>query len=168
MDRLEVALWETDRHAAALGDALADGDAAPPQGLQQVEGDPAPQRMTDPLLLRVLKRQDALGERVIAVTLAVLLELDPDRPTLDKLNQLDRRGDLRRDEWPQWRDLHNRLSHEYPEQTARRRATLKAAVQASKDMLAASARWRDRLPGKTRPSQQIDRIAPSTQQSERR
>ena len=49
----------------------------------------------------------------------------------------------------QWRDLRNRLSHEYPEQTEVRWATLKAAVQASKEMLAAYARWRDRLPGKT-------------------
>ena len=149
MDRLGIALWETDRHAAALGDALADWDAAPPHGLQQVEGDPALRRMTDQLLFRFLKLQDALGERLVPATLAVLLEPDSDRPMLDKLNRLDRLGYLRLDDWLQWRDLRNRLSHEYPEQTEVRWATLKAAVQASKEMLAASARWRDRLPGKT-------------------
>ena len=84
-----------------------------------------------------------------------LILLDPPYGTgagqvaLDKLNRLDRLGYLRLDDWLQWRDLRNRLSHEYPEQTEVRWATLKAAVQASKEMLAAYARWRDRLPGKT-------------------
>lgn len=105
--------------------------------------------MTDQLLFRFLKLQDALGERLVPATLAVLLEPDSDRPMLDKLNRLDRLGYLRLDDWLQWRDLRNRLSHEYPEQTEVRWATLKAAVQASKEMLAAYARWRDRLPGKT-------------------
>jgi hypothetical protein len=145
MDRLEIALWETDRHAAALGEALADWDAAPPEGLLQVESNPALRRLTDQLLFRFLKLQDALGERLVPATLAALLEPDADRPMLDKLNRLDRLGYVRLDDWLQWRDLRNRLSHEYPEQTEVRWATLKAAVRASKDLLSTYARWRDLL-----------------------
>ena len=97
------------------------------------------------MLFRFLKLQDALGERLVPATLAALLEPDADRPMLDKLNRLDRLGYVRLDDWLQWRDLRNRLSHEYPEQTEVRWATLKAAVRASKDLLSTYVRWRDLL-----------------------
>lgn len=69
----------------------------------------------------------------------------PTAPMLDKLNRLDRLGYVRLDDWLQWRDLRHRLSHEYPEQTEVRWATLKAAVRTSKDMMSTYARWRDLL-----------------------
>ena len=148
MNRLELALWEADRHASALGAALADWETAAPTRLQQVEDDPAVRRMTDQLLFRFLKLQDTMGERLVAATLAALLEPDADRPMLDRLNRLERLGYVRVDDWLQWRDLRNRLSHEYPEQPDLRWATLKATVQAARDLLATYARWRERLPGK--------------------
>ncbi len=146
MNKLEQALWEADRHAAALGDALAEWHAAPPDALQQVELDRSARRLSDQLLFRFLKLQDALGERLVPATLSALLEPDADRPMLDKLNRLDRLGYLRLDDWLGWRDLRNRLSHEYPEQPELRWATLKAVVQAAGEMIDTYGHWRERLP----------------------
>lgn len=149
MNKLEQALWEAERHASALTDALAEWKASPPQSLQQVETDRGTRRMADQLLFRFLELQDALGERLVPATLAALLEPDVDRPMLDKLNRLDRLGYLRLDDWLGWRDLRNRLSHEYPEQPELRWATLKAAVLAAEDMLRTYTHWRVRLTRQT-------------------
>lgn len=146
MNKLEQALWEAERHASALTDALAEWKASPPQSLQQVETDRGTRRMADQLLFRFLKLQDALGERLVPATLAALLEPDVDRPMLDKLNRLDRLGYLRLDDWLGWRDLRNRLSHEYPEHPELRWATLRAVVLAAEDMLRTYTHWRARLP----------------------
>ena len=67
-------------------------------------------------------------------------------PMLDKLNRLDRLGYLRLDDWLGWRDLRNRLSHEYPEHPELRWATLRAVVLAAEDMLRTYTHWRARLP----------------------
>lgn len=147
MNRLELALWEADRHASALASALAEWKAVPPQNLQEVEEDTAKRRLADQLLFRFLKLQDSLGERLVPATLEALLEPESGRQAmLDKLNRLDALGYLRVDDWLQWRDIRNRLSHEYPEEPDIRWATLKAAVSAAGDMLSAYRAWRQRLP----------------------
>lgn len=64
---------------------------------------------------------------------------------IDKLNRLERLGFIRLDDWLQWRDLRNRLSHEYPEHADLRWATLLAAVDAAAVMVAIYERWRGRL-----------------------
>ncbi|MEN9770657.1 MAG: hypothetical protein RLZZ180_2287 [Pseudomonadota bacterium] len=144
-DKLAVAIWEAARHVSALRDALADWHMNPPASLEQVESDPESRRLADQLLFRFLKLQDTLGERLVPATLAHLLEPDADRPMVDKLNRLERLGFIRLDDWLQWRDLRNRLSHEYPEQADLRWATLLAAVDAAAAMVALYERWHGRL-----------------------
>ncbi len=144
-DKLAVAIWEADRHVSALRDALAVWHVNPPATLEQVESNPESRRLADQLLFRFLKLQDTLGERLVPATLAHLLEPDVDRPMIDKLNRLERLGFIRLDDWLQWRDLRNRLSHEYPEHADLRWATLLAAVDAAAVMVAIYERWRGRL-----------------------
>ena len=51
-NRLAVAVWEADRHVAALREALADWDAAPATSQQALEADRAQVRLVDQLLFR--------------------------------------------------------------------------------------------------------------------
>lgn len=51
-DRLTIALWEADRHAAALADARAEWAAAPAQDMAQLERDRLLLRLADQILFR--------------------------------------------------------------------------------------------------------------------
>lgn len=145
MDKLEVALWEAGRHADALADALAEWDAAPVVSLAQLEGDRLLLRLCDQMLFRFTKLQDALGERLIPATLGHLAEPFEDWPMRDRLNRLERLGFLDVDAWLRWRELRNRLAHEYPDQPALRLATLQAAAVAGRELIAAFRAWQARL-----------------------
>jgi len=145
MDKLAVAIWEADRHVSALSDALSEWDASPATSLEQVEQDRLVQRLSDQLLFRFTKLQDALGERLVAATLMRLAEPAEDWPMRDRLNRLEKLGYLNADDWLRWRELRNRLSHEYPNQPELRFATLLATVVAAHELVAAYAAWRLRL-----------------------
>ena len=54
-DRLAVALWEADRHAAALSDALAEWAVGPALDMAQLERDRLLLRLTDQILFRFTK-----------------------------------------------------------------------------------------------------------------
>ncbi|WP_157267515.1 hypothetical protein [Azohydromonas aeria] len=103
MNKLQVALWEADRHAEALSDALSEWDATPVMSLEQLEQ--------------------------------------------DRLNRLEKLGYLNVDDWLRWRELRNRLAHEYPDQPELRFATLRAAAGAAHELVAAYGAWRQRLAG---------------------
>lgn len=62
-DRLAVALWEADRHAAALSDALAEWAAEPALDMAQLEADRQLLRLTG------LPRPEelGLGARIVAL-----------------------------------------------------------------------------------------------------
>jgi hypothetical protein len=147
MDKLAVAIWEADRHVSALSDALSEWDASPATSLEQVEQDRLVQRLSDQLLFRFTKLQDALGERLVAATLMRLAEPAEDWPMRDRLNRLEKLGYLNADDWLRWRELRNRLSHEYPNQPELRFATLLATVVAAHELVAAYAAWRLKLHG---------------------
>ena len=143
--KLGAALWEADRHAAALSDALTEWDAATIVDLAQLEQDKLLLRLVDQLLFRFTKLQDALGERLLPATLHHLAEPFEDWPMRDKLNRLEKLGFLNVDNWLRWRDLRNRLAHEYPDQVELRFATLKASVAAAHDLILAYRHWQRRL-----------------------
>jgi hypothetical protein len=147
MDKLAVAIWEADRHVSALSDALSEWDASPATSLEQVEQDRLVQRLSDQLLFRFTKLQDALGERLVAATLMRLAEPAEDWPMRDRLNRLEKLGYLNADDWLRWRELRNRLSHEYPNQPELRFATLLATVVAAHELVDAYAAWRFKLHG---------------------
>lgn len=70
--RLVAALWECDRHDAALAEALTDWHALATPDVQALESDSALRRLTDQILYRFTKLQDAMGERLIPATLGWL------------------------------------------------------------------------------------------------
>jgi hypothetical protein len=72
--RLASALWESDRHRAALSEALADWAGLRAPDAHALENDPVLRRLTDQILYRFMKLQDALGERLVPATWARLLE----------------------------------------------------------------------------------------------
>jgi uncharacterized protein with HEPN domain len=63
----------------------------------------------------------------------------------DRLDHLEKLGYLSVDNWLRWRELRNRLAHEYPDQPKLRFAVLKAAIGAAGELIAAYARWRHRF-----------------------
>lgn len=140
-DRLSLARWEADRHAAVLSDALGRWDAAGAPALLQVEADPALRQLADQLLFRFIKLQDAMGERLVAGTLESLAEPYEDRPMRDRLDRLEQLGYLDVDRWLGWRALRNRLAHEYPEDADKREAGFSATVQAARELVVAYRAW---------------------------
>lgn len=143
--RLSTALWEADRHAAALREALADWEPVSGRDIEQIEADRLTVRLIDQLLFRFTKLQDALGERLVPATLVQLAEPFEDWPMRDRLNRLEKLGYLTVDDWLRWREVRNRLAHEYPDAPERRLASLHAGVQAARELLGAYTAWRQRL-----------------------
>ena len=99
----------------------------------------------DQLLFRFIKLQDTVGERLIPATLAGLREPFEDWPMRDRLNRLEKLGYLDVDNWLAWREVRNRLAHEYPDQPELRFAALGAAIDAAKDLTVLYRSWRTRL-----------------------
>jgi len=104
-DRLALARWEADRRAAVLGDALARWRALPTPGLEAIESDPALRQLTDQILFRFMKLQDAMGERLIPGTLGSLMEPFESWPMRDKLDRLEKLGFLDVEAWLRWRNF---------------------------------------------------------------
>lgn len=144
-DKLTAALWEADRHANTLADSLAEWDASPPADLEKLEADRDLVRLSDQILFRFLKLQDALGERLVPATLAGLDETFEEWPMRDRLNRLEKLGYLDVDDWLGWREVRNRLAHEYPDRPELRFAALLAAVQAAHAVVDLYRHWRRRL-----------------------
>ena len=145
--RLRAACWECQRHRDVLSEALADWQAVQPKpDLPSLEADKALRRLTDQILYRFTKLQDAMGERLVPATLGWLREPFEEWPMRDRLDRLERLRYLDVDEWLQWRDVRNRLAHEYPDETDLRQAALWAAIEAATALAAAHDRWRQRLP----------------------
>ncbi|RQW28153.1 hypothetical protein EHS17_07250 [Rhodobacteraceae bacterium CH30] len=144
--RLNAALAEAHSHLSALQEALADWQLAQPvTGLAQIDGDKALKRLSDQLLFRFIKLQDALGMRLIPATLAVLAEPFEAWPMQDRLNRLEKLGYLSSNQWLQWRDIRNRLAHEYPDDIEGRWANLQQAIQAAGEMVQCYLDWLDKL-----------------------
>jgi hypothetical protein len=127
-DKLAVALWEADRHALAVTDALAEWAAGPAIDMAQLERNRLLLRLADQILFRFTKLQDALGERLVPATLQQLTESFEDWPMRDRLERLEKLGYLVVDDWLRWRELRNRLAHEYPDQPELRFAVLKVSM----------------------------------------
>ena len=144
--RLSAALWECDRHRAELLNALDEWCHAPAPNIATLEQSAAMRRLTDQIIYRFTKLQDAMGERLVPSTLATLRETFEDWSMRDRLDRLERLGFLDVDAWLQWRDVRNRLAHEYPDQAELRFAALLAAVDAAQRMAQAYDRWKISLP----------------------
>lgn len=145
--RLALALWEAQRHAAVLDEALAAWAAfTSPPTVDDIESTPSLRQLTDQILFRFTKLQDNLGERLIPATLAALNEAFEAWPMRDRLDRLEKLGYVDVDQWLAWRELRNRLAHEYPDAPELRHAQLLAAVAAAAAMVARYRDWASRLP----------------------
>lgn len=145
MNKLAAAVWEADRHAGTLAEALAEWDRRPATDWKALEADRGCVRLVDQLLFRFIKLQDAVGERLIPATLAALEEPYEDWAMRDRLNRLERLGYLDVDDWLTWREVRNRLAHEYPDRPELRLAALLAAIEAARALAARYRQWRVRL-----------------------
>ena len=134
-DRLATALWEADRHHATLQLALRDWRAAPAANLLELETNPETMRILDQLLFRFTKLQDALGTRLIPATLDRLSEPFEQWPMIDRLNRLEKLGYVDVESWLRWREVRNRLAHEYPDHPETRFAAIEAAIAAASDLV---------------------------------
>jgi hypothetical protein len=144
--RLASALWEADRHRATLAEALTEWAGLREPDLQALEADPALRRLSDQIIYRFMKLQDALGERLVPATLARLLETYEPWSMRDRLDRLEKLGFLDVDLWLAWRDVRNRLAHEYPDAPELRHAAVLAAIRAAAALIAAYDHWKARLP----------------------
>ena len=145
MAQLQTATWEADRHLAVLETALQDWRCSPITEWEELEADHNRLRLLDQLLFRFTKLQDAIGQRLVPATLAVLSEPYEDWSMIDRLNRLEKLGYLEVDAWLSWRETLNRLAHEYPEQDALRFAAILAAVEAAAGLAASYRTWRAQL-----------------------
>lgn len=144
-EKLAAAVWEADRHQATLVEALAEWDKSPAGDWKVLESDRGCVRLMDQLLFRFIKLQDSVGERLIPATLAVLGEPYEDKPMRDRLNRQERLGYLNADDWLAWREVRNRLAHEYPDKPELRFAALLAAIEAARALAACCKQWREHL-----------------------
>lgn len=148
--RLAAALWESDRHRAALEEALAEWQSRAAPSLEALETDSALRRLIDQILYRFTKLQDAMGDRLVPATLGWLREPHEARAIRDRLDRLDRleRLDyLDVEAWLAWRDVRNRLAPECPGEADRRRAAVLATVAAAAAMVGGYQAWKGLLPG---------------------
>lgn len=146
-EKLKVAIWEADRHLQALDTAQQDWSRLYPSpgSIEEIERNPELVRLTDQILFRFAKLQDAVGQRLIPATLAALREPYEDWPMLDWLDRLEKLDFLNNQSWLEWREIRNRLAHEYPEDSASRFANVKAAITAAEGIAANYQRWRTQL-----------------------
>ena len=142
---LAAAVWECDRHRAALGEALTDWHALPTITADALDRDSTLRRLTDQILYLFSKLQDAMGERLVPATLGSLQEPHEAWPMRDRLDRLEKLGYLDAENWLAWCDVRNRLEHEYPDAAALRQTTVLAAVQASSQLVHAWLHWKSRL-----------------------
>lgn len=144
-DRMNAAIWEADRHVETLFEALGEWDRFPASSWEELETDRARVRVIDQLLFRFIKLQDTIGERLIPATLAALSESFEEWPMRDRLNRLEKLGYLDVENWLSWREIRNRLAHEYPDQPEIRFAALMAAIEAARALAALYQGWHTRL-----------------------
>ena len=144
--RLTAAQWECGRHCATLQEALTDWHRLPPPDINALDHDAALRRLTDQILYRFTKLQDAMGERLVPATLGWLREPFDDWSMRDRLDRLERLGYLDVESWLQWRDVRNRLAHEYPDRPDLRFAAVLATIAAAQHMSHACQAWRTHLP----------------------
>ena len=145
-DKLKSALWEADRHSKALISAFLDWDNdQKPLSIEEIENNPLLMRLTDQILFRFTKLQDAIGQRLIPATLAMMQEPYEEWAMLDRLNRLEKLGFIDVDCWLGWREIRNRLAHEYPEHDDMRLSNLYQAINAAREIITAYQNWCTRL-----------------------
>jgi len=123
---LQSALGENNSHAEKIRRAVQILAPLVPLTVESFSGlGDETIMVVDQLIYRFTKMQDSLGTRFLPALYALLEDDDRPRPFLDILNRLEQ---LRVVEdvatWQFFRDLRNRLAHDYPESIQQTIATL--------------------------------------------
>lgn len=144
-DPMSAALWESERHSQTLKQALTEWQTSPASDLNELESDQVKLRLVDQILFRFTKLQDAIGNRLIPATLSSLKEPFEEWPMIDRLNRLEKLGFINTDEWLSWREIRNRLAHEYPDHPEVRYAAILNAIEAASALLGCYEHWQKNL-----------------------
>lgn len=144
-EKLSIAIWEADRHVEILDEAMGEWNGNAATDWKTLASDRGRIRLLDQLLFRFIKLQDTIGERLIPATLSALGEPFEDWPMRDRLNRLEKLGFLDTERWLSWREIRNRLAHEYPDQPELRFAALLAAIDSARALSVLYREWRQRL-----------------------
>lgn len=144
-DPMSAALWEAERHSHTLRQAITEWQLSPAIDLNELESDPVKLRLVDQILFRFTKLQDAIGNRLIPATLSSLKEPFEEWPMIDRLNRLEKLGFINAEQWLAWREIRNRLAHEYPDHPEVRYATILNAIEAAIALLGCYELWCGKL-----------------------
>ncbi len=91
----------------------------------------------DSFIYRFIKMQDKMGEKLFPNILIILEEYKSNMPFIDVLNRLERLEILpSADEWLEFRNLRNALTHEYPGNEEEMIESITAAIEEYHKMLA--------------------------------
>ncbi len=142
---LAAAAWACDRHRLALYEALADWRAQPQISSDALENDPALRRLTDQILYRFTKLQDAMGERLVPATLAWLRAPQESWPMRDKLDRLEKLGYLDVGGWLHSRGMCAGDRPRIPGTADLRHAAVLAALVDARLMVQAFGLWQAQL-----------------------
>lgn len=129
--------------AASFATFQADGaTAAPPLSEDQI-------RVTDQLVFRFGRLQDAIGTRLLPAMLQLMQEWQDEAPFIDKLNRAEKLGLIpSASQWQELREIRNQTAHEYPAQPELVVANLRnlmlqvPALEAAHDQLQTAAQRR--------------------------
>jgi hypothetical protein len=100
----------------------------------------------DSFIYRFIKIQDKMGEKLFPSVLYALHEYDSTMPFIDVLNKLEKlRLIPSADEWIEFRNLRNTLTHEYPDNEDEIIQAIEIALDAYKTMLSIFGKMSDEL-----------------------
>jgi hypothetical protein len=97
--------------------------AAPPLSEDQI-------RVTDQVVFRFGRLQDAIGTRLLPAMLQLMQEWQDEAPFIDKLNRAEKLGLIPSAlQWQELREIRNQTAHEYPAQPELVVANLRNLIQ---------------------------------------
>ncbi len=139
LPKLDAATRECAVHAQTLLEARNELAPAMPLDAARVQAlPPELRRLLDQAAYRFMKLQDALGERVLPLTLEAVDEpLPPSATFAEKLQRLERLQVIpAAARWRELREIRNQIAHEYPDAPALRAAALNRFVAGIGELLA--------------------------------
>lgn len=134
--RLTDAAQECERHLYHMRNAMEDlapfqpfvADSLSRMGDAEIRG-------MDQFVYRFTKLQDAMGLRLLPAVLRALGEPLEDWSMIDRLNRLEQLGFVESpDAWRLYREVRNRLTHEYPDAPEIQAAVLNHAWQVADEL----------------------------------
>lgn len=133
--KIDLILDEIQLHIKRIDSVLPDIESWLPLSIEDFD-DTEKIKTIDSFIYRFIKLQDKLGEKLFPAVLQLLEEYDSKMPFIDILNKLEKLEIIpSSEEWIDFRNLRNTLTHEYPDNEDEIIEAVAVAVRAYKDML---------------------------------